>query len=113
FGSVMSELTLHEAIRLGLREQQGGNLREAERLYRHALAIDANHPDALHLLGIVAHQSGDDRAALELIRRAIAARPDIAAFHNNLGNILKRLRQLPEAIAAYERALELAPEMRE
>ena len=39
------------------RHHQAGRLREAERTYRQFLAV-TRQPDALHLLGVVAYQSG-------------------------------------------------------
>ena len=42
-------------------------------------------------------------------RKAIAAKPDFAEAHSNLGNALHALRRFDEAIAAYRRAIELKP----
>ena len=42
----------------GLQHHKSGWLQEAERLYRMVVASDPRHTDGLHLLGIVAHQSG-------------------------------------------------------
>jgi len=47
------------------RQHEAGRLAEAERLYRRLLADDPNRPDCLHLLGLVAHQTGRSEAALE------------------------------------------------
>ena len=51
---------------------QAGRLAEAERLYRSALTINPRHDDSLHLLGVIASQSGRHDVAVELIRKAIA-----------------------------------------
>lgn len=54
-----------------LAAQQGRRLDDAERLYRSALAIDANLADALHMLGVVRMELEDIEEAARLIRRAL------------------------------------------
>jgi predicted O-linked N-acetylglucosamine transferase (SPINDLY family) len=93
-----------------LRHHQTGRLDEAERLYRQILQADPNHADALHFLGVIAHQRGSNEAALELLNAAIAQNGRVASFHNNLGNVLKALGRLDEAVASYRRALTLKPD---
>jgi tetratricopeptide (TPR) repeat protein len=77
------------------------------------LAIDPRHPDALHLLGMIAYQTGRDNAAVELIRKAIAIKGDAASYHSNLGNVLQSQGELAEAGASYQRALMLKPDLAE
>ncbi len=54
-----------------LDHHQAGRLEEAETLYREVLAREPEHPDALHLLGVIAHQSGEQEKAVTLIGQAI------------------------------------------
>jgi Flp pilus assembly protein TadD len=63
---------MSELYPLAMRHHQAGNLGEAERLYRLILQEEPRHGDALHLLGVLHHQSGRNEAAVELIRQAIA-----------------------------------------
>ena len=84
---------------------QAGRLNEAERLYLQILKIDPGHADALHLLGVLAHQVGRNDLAVDLIGRAIAQNGRVPAFHNNLGNALKAQGKLQEAAASYAGAL--------
>jgi tetratricopeptide (TPR) repeat protein len=53
--------------------------------------------------------SGQDAAAADCLRKAIAIRGDIAVYHRDLGQVLARLGHVPEALRQYERALELDP----
>jgi protein O-GlcNAc transferase len=92
-----------------LRHHQAGRLGDAERLYREILQLDATHGDALHCLGVVAHQRGRNDVAVELITRAIVQSGRVPAFHNNLGNALKAQGKLQEAIACYQQALSHGP----
>ncbi|MBF0182128.1 MAG: tetratricopeptide repeat protein [Magnetococcales bacterium] len=92
-----------------LRHHQEGRLTEAETLYRRILARNANHADAMHLLGVLSHQGGRHEAALEWIDKAIALRQD-PLYLLNLGNLLKEMGRLDDAIASFRQALALDPD---
>jgi tetratricopeptide (TPR) repeat protein len=89
--------------------QQAGRAAEAERVCRLILSVDPGHAQTLHLLGLLEHQRGRSETAIVRIRAAIARDGQVAAFHHNLGNILKPLDPA-EAQKCYERALALAPD---
>ena len=92
---------------------QNGQLAEAESLCRRILAADSRHADALHLLGMIAHQVGRDDVAVDLIGKAIAANGKSAAYYSNHGLVFKRLGRLEEALASYEAALRIGPNLAE
>jgi protein O-GlcNAc transferase len=71
----MPQITIEQAFDLALRQHRAGRLREAENLYRQILAQRPAHVEALHFLGVIAHQMGRNDIAVDLIRRAIALRP--------------------------------------
>jgi len=96
-----------------LRHHQAGRLQDAERLYRQVLAIDGRHADSLHLLGVVAYQSGRPESAIELIGRALKLAKDVPFYHSNLGNALRACGRLDEAARHYRRALQLKPDYAE
>ena len=64
--------TIPEALAIAIQHHQGGRLQAAEQIYRQILAVEPNHADAIHLLGVIAHQVGKHEVAVEYIRRAIA-----------------------------------------
>lgn len=99
--------TIADLLAAAVHQHEAGELAAAETLYREVLARDPAHPDALHLLGLVAHAAGDFAAAAAGIRRALALRPDEAVFHYNLANVLRDAGQLNDAIASYRAALAL------
>ena len=101
--------TLSEALAIAIQHHQAGRLQAAEQIYRQILAVEPNHADAWHLLGVVAHQVGKQDLAVQYIQRAIALEGSSAAFHNNLGGIHYALRRFPEAVACYRRSVELKP----
>jgi predicted O-linked N-acetylglucosamine transferase (SPINDLY family) len=106
---VAIDQTLAQAFKL----HQAGRLAEAETLYRQVLAEEPQHPEALHLLGLVAHKTGRIDLAADLIRRSISLTPQIADFHVNLGIVLASQRRFDEATLEYRQALALKPESAE
>jgi predicted TPR repeat methyltransferase len=104
-----ADLSLDEALQFAIGLHQNQQLEGAEQVYRRVLAVAPDHPDALHLLGMVLHQTGRGDEGIASIRRAIELVPDYAGYHNNLGNIHVSRHELPEATAAYERAGALQP----
>ena len=59
------------------RMHRDGHLPDAEKFYRRMLEDRLDHAEALHLLGLVAHQSGRSRMTASLMERAVQddARP--------------------------------------
>jgi len=100
---------MQDHLNNGLGYHQRGLLDDAARLYDAALAADPEHPDALHLLGVVALQQGRPQQAADLILRAIARRPGAAIFHANLAETYRVLGRLDRASAACRTALQLQP----
>src|SRR3954454_1571013 len=96
-------------MQTALQSHQAGNLAQAARLYRGVLSRCADHADALHLLGVVALQQGDPGRAVDLIGRAIAQAPSVAAFHANVAEAYRLLRQLDRAVCSCRTALRLQP----
>jgi len=101
--------TISELFDLAVRQHKSGNLAHAQQLYQQILQVDPANARALHMLGVVAYQTGRHRDAIALIRQAIALSPTIALFHFNLGNVHKDLGQLGEAIYCYRQALDINP----
>ena len=65
-----------QAVAQGLPLHQAGRLAEAEACYRQALTLDPAHAEALHLLGLLAHQVGRPDIAVTLIEQAIGVAAD-------------------------------------
>jgi tetratricopeptide (TPR) repeat protein len=97
------------ALERGRELHQAGRLNEAEGLYRQIIAVDPNHADGLHLLGVMAHQRGYYGHAVDLIGRAIARNSAVADFHCNFGAALHALGRVSEAEAHYRHAIRLNP----
>jgi len=103
-------MTVDQVLRKALEHHQAGRLAEAEAIYRQVLARFPDHADALHLLGILATQTGRPDVAIELIGRAITVNPTVAEYHLNLGEAYRRSGQWDAAIASLSRSIELRPD---
>jgi tetratricopeptide (TPR) repeat protein len=97
-------------LNAALQCHQTGRLSEAERLYLQILSVQPRHPDCLHLLGMVAYQSGHHSLAAERISQAIAVKATVALYHSNLGNALTAQGRFDDAVASYRRAIRLKPD---
>lgn len=102
----MAEITVAEALNLGVEKHRNGKLREAEAIYREILRQVPDNADALHLLGLVEHQSGRHEDAAELILRAIKKDPNQSAFYGNLGMVYDSLGNEEESSKYFLKALE-------
>ena len=79
---------LGDLLAAGLDHHRAGRRAEAAKAYRAALALIPGQPDALHLLGLLAHDQGDVEGAIERIAAAVAARPDVVPFRTSLARIV-------------------------
>src|SRR4051812_8720144 len=99
--------TTSEALALAAQQLQAGQLQAAEQICRQILARNPDQADALHMLGVLAYQTGNYEFAIEHINRAIASRGTQATFHASLGIVFQAQRNLEAAIACFRRAVEL------
>jgi len=96
-----------QAMRIGMEHHQAGRLQEAERAYQQVLTAEPDNPEILHLLGIIALQSGKNATAVQMLDKAISARPDFTEALSNRGLALQALGRHDEALASYDRALSI------
>ncbi len=96
-----------DAVQRAVHHHQKGELLQAEAIYREVLRVEPKNADALHLLGMIAHQVGKNEAAIELIEKAIAVNRAVPIYHSNAGVVYHTLNRLDKAIACYRRALSL------
>lgn len=88
----------------GLRHHQAGDLPRAGELYRKALDLQPNNPDALNLMGVLMTQAGQNDTAISLLEIAAQNAPDFAPIHVNLGNAYQAAGRLDDAILAFTNA---------
>jgi tetratricopeptide (TPR) repeat protein len=97
--------SVNRAIEAAAEHHRAGRSGEAMQIYRQVLSEQPNHPDALHLMGVVQGNAGRPQLAIDFIGRAIALRPAVADYHANLGQFLHQAGKLDQSIASYRRAV--------
>ena len=101
--------TLDDLLSEGLEHHKAGRFEPAEKAYFQVLGSDPDNSEALHFLGLLSHQTGDQHRAVSLIKRAITSNPKVAKYHGNLGSAFNALGRQEEALACYDTARELDP----
>jgi Tfp pilus assembly protein PilF len=89
--SSASNSRLAEMIQQGMQAHRDGEPAKAEALYAQVLLEAPEHPDALHLTGLLWAQRRQYDKAADFIGRAIAANPGETMFFNNLANVMVEL----------------------
>lgn len=84
-----------------------GRLAEAEQGYRQVLQSNPEHPDALHLLGVLIGQSSDAQTGINLINKAVELQPKFPEAFFNLGLLLQSNGLVYEAALSYTRVIRL------
>lgn len=97
-------------MREALDAHHHGDFGVAEARYRSVLQQIPAHADATHFLGLLAHQTGHNDTALELMRRAIELGPQSYLYRRNLAGVLLELGHHDEAERHYQEALTLKPD---
>jgi tetratricopeptide (TPR) repeat protein len=98
---------LDQAVRL----HQSGERGAAESIYRQILALDPQHCDALHLLGLLDRAMKRLPDALKRLSAAARLRPDVAVYQADYALGLRDAGQLDDALAAAQRAVALDPRL--
>lgn len=102
-------VSLSEAYAIAIGHHRAGRMGEAAGVYRAILDADPRQADALHLLGVLAGQTGRGEEAVSLIVQAIALDPEAADYHDNLGSLRRTGGAAVRAAAQHARALALEP----
>jgi tetratricopeptide (TPR) repeat protein len=78
-------------------------------LWQHGIDATGPTPAALYGLGVAYRDLNQPERAADELRKLLRIRPAEERAHFQLGNILSRQGQLPEAVFHYECALEIRP----
>ncbi len=81
--------------------------RRPREIYSRVLEQIPDQPDALYLMGCLAHQGGDSAEAVGLLERAVAARPERPEFHYALGNAYSKTGHHEAGESHLRRAVEV------
>jgi len=112
---VLSVLPMPESTQLTRRLREAGaalrrrDFRRARNILDDLGAKHPDHPDRLHMLGLLHKSGGDAPGAERFLRASLVSNPDQPSVHSNLGNVLKQMQRYDEAEEAYRCALRLEP----
>jgi predicted O-linked N-acetylglucosamine transferase (SPINDLY family) len=101
--------TIAEAFQLAIHHHQSGDLQRAESIYRQILQADPQHADAMHFLGVIAHQVGKPDIAIDYITRSLTLAPLNDTYHCNLAAAYQSMQRFDDAIRCYREAMRLQP----
>ncbi len=105
-----SEISLSdERLAQATELHQSGELDRARSIYHDFLTEQPEHPEALHLLGVIALQQQHAQHAIDLMDRAIALAPERSDFVSNRGLAWQALGQHQHALRDFARAAALDP----
>ncbi len=108
-----TSLQIQAFLAVAMAKHREGRLAEAEQMYRQALRWQPDHPDAYHLLGLLAAQLNRPDDALPLFEHAITLNHEVPEYYANYGNALMIRSRIEEAQAAFEKAVSLRPDFPE
>ncbi len=106
-------VTIAQALEIAVQHHNAGQLSEAKSIYEQILAAEPQNHDALHLLGLIANENGENTRAADLIEQAIAIAPNVGEMHGNLALVYQDLGRPDDAVGSFQKALELNPDFAE
>ena len=109
----VEEITIEDALQRAVRYHNSGDFGYAVELYSQILEASPNHPEAMHLLGVLGSQFGQHEEAVSLISQAIENSPNQPVYHCNLGNVLQAQGKFEEAKQSFQKCLSIDPNMAE
>ena len=98
---------LHNLINEALQLHEKGKIQDAIRLYLKILENKKNDSQLLFLLGTAYIQIGNTNLGIEQLKKSIFLKPENLFAHSNLGNAFKDLKRYEDAIASYNKAIEI------
>ncbi|MEX2016267.1 MAG: tetratricopeptide repeat protein, partial [Candidatus Hydrogenedentales bacterium] len=99
-----------DALSLAAELLQNRDYNRAEELVQCRLVENPHDADALHLLGVLARNTGRLNFSAEVLRQAVRLNGDMPAYHFDLALTVNRLDQLELALWHFRRAIELKPD---
>lgn len=102
-------LSISEKLNSAITVHQKGDLSQAEALYENVIRLAPKLPHALHMLGVLYSQIGDDRA-IDLLRKSIKYAPHRYDYLFNLGRAYFDNNNFDDAITAYQKFISYFPD---
>ena len=100
-------------LKQALAHHRAGHIDQAKLAYKEILRLSPENPDALHFLGLIAHQNQDYDTAANLIIEAININPNNPIFFRHLGQTFQKQNKWDQAIDSYHQAIKINPKYTE
>ena len=97
-------------VQQALSLQKEGRFDAALLVCDEILREEGERADVLHLLGLIAYQTGNTEHAADLIGKATALEPNNTLFHYHRGLAFQKLRNFEAAIVSYDNAIAIKPD---
>ena len=101
-------ITPEALFQAGFTHLREGRPFDAQVCCLQALAIEADHADTLHLMGLLSLQGGQHDHAVEWLTRAVRKDPR-TDYLATLGIALKQMGRAEEALKVFDKAVQLKP----
>ena len=98
-----------ELLSTAIELHQMGMYDQASKVCQQILQQQADHVQALHLMGLLRYRQNQHAEALRLLQQAVQIRQD-AGIYLTLGNVLHAIGQTEKAIICFRTACKLNPE---
>ena len=95
----------------GIKAQESNNLKLAQEKFQEIIDLQRNHCDSWYNLGVINYQLDDYKEAKLNLQQAISFNSDVSSYHYLLGLICEDLKEVDTAINAYQKALEIEPDL--
>ena len=73
---------------------------------------DSNNPQILFLLGTAYVQIEKTTQGIDYLKKSLLLETNNASAHSNLGNAYKNLNRNDEALASYDKAIQINPNLK-
>ena len=100
---------ISDILNTAIAHHKAGRLDDAEVHYLSALDLDKNNPNALTMLGALAHMRGNSAQAIEFFDRALDASPQFISALFNKAVVLEQSGRAQDALSAYRACLMVSP----
>jgi tetratricopeptide (TPR) repeat protein len=105
------QVTIAKLLKEANQLKKKGNYPEAESKYQQILFWNHQNAEVWRDLGLLYLQVVEYGKALDCVMNAIHLNPAIADYYYNVGLISEHLKQIPQSIKAYYKALALDPSL--
>ena len=98
------ELTLVQELQKGIEAHKAGKAQEADRYYTAILKANPKHPDANHIMGVLAVGVGKVEEALPFFKTALEANPNTAQYWLSHIDALIKLNRMDDAKDVFDQS---------